>query len=89
MHLKSARADFFLLDLLVLRCCFLAYSDFRLEKVQNAMLSFFELCLEKLKHSIQKLSNLTISYQFINDVSGKKSVPQNKPNNKILLRQVD
>ena len=83
MHLKSARADFFLLDLLVLKCCFLAYSDFRLEKVQNAMLSFFELCLEK--HSIQKLSNLTISYQFINDVSGEKSVPQNN----ILLRQVD
>jgi len=87
MHLKSARADFFLLDLLVLRCCFLAYSDFRLEKVQNAMLSFFELCLEK--HSIQKLSNLTISYQFINDVSGEKSVTHNKPDNKILLRQVD
>ena len=87
MHLKSARADFFLLDLLVLKGCFLAYSDFRLEKVQNAMLSCFELCLEK--HSIQKLSNLTISYQFINDVSGEKSVPQNKPDNKILLRQVD
>ena len=83
MHLKSARADFFLLDLLVLKCCFLAYSDFRLEKVQNAMLSFFELCLEK--HSTQNLSNLTISYQFINDVSGEKSVPQNN----ILLRQVD